>query len=240
LKQFSHGRSLIANRPLNLVGSSNRHDNDQVRTLYDRHARHIDAFFGRLTENSPYRRKVIARLNVALNSSVLDIACGIGSNFKIIESYLQNSGALVGIDISSESLKIAKRLVVKHKWSNVHLLNTSITEYRPKKRFDAILCTFALEIIPEFEAAIDNIFELLTPGGWFAMLGMKKSSIAPYSGLNTIAEWVLRRTCIDLNRDLVRSIKSSAQVHSYEECFLGFYYILSACRQNSHPMDPQG
>jgi ubiquinone/menaquinone biosynthesis C-methylase UbiE len=191
----------------------------------------MEALFGRVTENSPYRRKAIARLNVGLNSSVLDVACGTGSNFKIIESYLRNSGTLVGIDISSESLRMAKRLVAKHNWTNVHLLNRSITEYRPRRRFDAILCTFALEIIPEYKAAVDKIFELLACDGRFAMLGMKKSSAMSHAGLNTLFEWALGKACIDLNRDLVRYIESRAKVQSYEECFLGFYYVLSACRQ---------
>jgi ubiquinone/menaquinone biosynthesis C-methylase UbiE len=231
LRVFCYEKPLIALRFLEGTSTSlnrARPLNRQVRSLYDRHAKRIDALLGRLTENSPYRRKAIARLNVALNSSVLDVACGIGSNFKIIESYLQDSGTLVGIDISSESLKIAKRLVAKHNWTNVELLNTGITEYRPKKQFDAILCTFALEIIPEYEEAIDNMFKLLAPDGRFAMLGIKTSSIPPYSGLNAIVDWVLRKACIDLNRNLVRSIKSRAKVQSYEECFLGFYYVLSA------------
>ena len=148
-------------------------ENGQVESIYDRYAKHIHVLFGGVTESLPYRRKAIARLNIAQNSSVLDVACGIGSNFRIIEGYLRDTGTLVGIDISSESLKIAKKMVAKHNWTNVQLVNTNITEYRPKKRFDAILCTFALEIITDYRSAIDNIFELLTPNGRFVMLGMK-------------------------------------------------------------------
>lgn len=91
-----------------------RLENDKVKSLYDKAARfplllYLDALFGRATENSIYRKKAIASLRITANSTVLDVACGIGFNFKLIESYLQNSGKLVGIDISSESLKIAKR-----------------------------------------------------------------------------------------------------------------------------------
>lgn len=192
----------------------------------------MDALFGKVTPNSPYRRKAIARLNVTVNSSVLDVACGIGSNFKLIESYLGNSGTIVGVDISSESLTIARKLVAKNKWTNVRLLNRSITEYQPKRRFDAILCTFALEIISEYQAAIDNMFELLKPDGRFAVLGLKKSSTMPYAGLNALVKWVLDKACVDLDRGLVRYIQSRSKVNSYEECFLGFYYVLSASRQD--------
>jgi ubiquinone/menaquinone biosynthesis C-methylase UbiE len=223
-------------RPSIALGPLKREDS-QVKSLYDRHAKHIHVLFGGVTENLPYRRKAIARLNVAPNSSVLDVACGIGSNFKIIEGYLRNSGTLVGIDISSESLKIAKKLVAKRNWTNVQLVNTSITEYRPKKRFDAILCTFALEIIADYRAAIDNMFQLLTPNGRFAMLGMKSSSLVPYTGLNSLVQRVWRKAGIDTDRDLVGRIELGGNVRSYEECLLGFYYVLSASRQNTCSAD---
>jgi ubiquinone/menaquinone biosynthesis C-methylase UbiE len=205
-----------------------RCDDEQIRTLYDRYAKPIDAMLGRATENSPYRKKAVARLDLTPNSSVLDAACGTGSNFKIIESYLQNYGTLIGIDISSKSLETAARLVAERKWTNVHLLNASIGDYKPRTRFDAILCTFALEIAAEYEKAIDNLIQLLKPSGRFAILGIKKSSASPFRGLNPFVKRVLRKACIDLERDLPRCLESRAEVLSYEECFLGFYYVLSA------------
>ncbi|MHA1580668.1 MAG: hypothetical protein ACTSUQ_13720 [Candidatus Freyarchaeota archaeon] len=82
----------------------------EVKQLYNRFQRFsMDALFGRATENSIYRKKAIASPKLTTNSTVLDGACGVGFNFKIIESYLKNSGKLAGIDISFESLKFAKR-----------------------------------------------------------------------------------------------------------------------------------
>jgi ubiquinone/menaquinone biosynthesis C-methylase UbiE len=202
--------------------------NEQIRALYDRYAKPIDALLGRATENSPYRKKAVARLDLTSSSSVLDAACGTGSNFKIIESYLQNHGTLVGIDISSKSLETAARLVAERKWKNVRLLNASIVDYKPATRFDAILCTFALEIATEYEKAVDNLLHLLKPNGRFAILGIKKSSAATYRGLNPFVKRALQKACIDLDRDLPKYLKPRAKMLSYEECFLGFYYIVSA------------
>ena len=88
-------------------------NNYDIKLLYDWVARfplflYLNALFGRSTENSIYRKKVIASLKLTPNSTVLDVACGIGFNFKILESYLQNSGKIIGIDIFFESLKVAK------------------------------------------------------------------------------------------------------------------------------------
>ncbi|MFB0561419.1 MAG: class I SAM-dependent methyltransferase [Candidatus Lokiarchaeia archaeon] len=210
-------------------------ENDEVKSWYDKAARfpvgiYLDALFGRSTENSIYRKKAIASLNLNTNSTVLDVACGIGFNFKIIESYLQNGGKLVGVDISSESLKAAKRLIAKRKWTNIELVNMRITDYEPEILFDAILCTLALEIIPDYREAIDKIFNLLKPKGRFAMIGMKLSSQTPYKILNPYFGWLDRKTGIDVHRDIIPHIESKFKIDYYEECFLGYYYLLSASK----------
>ena len=211
-------------------------DDGKVKSLYDKYAKiplflYLDALFGRSTENSIYRKRAIASLKLTPNSIVLDVACGIGFNFKILESYLQNSGKIVGIDISLESLKIAKKRIAKHRWTNIELMNMSITDYEPRIRFDAILCTFAMEIIPDYKAAFDKIFNLLKPKGRFAMIGMKLSSKTPYKFLNPFFEWLSREGGIDIHRNIVADIKSKFnKIDYYEECFFGFYYILSTSK----------
>ncbi len=202
--------------------------------LYDKYARYpsllyLDALFGRVTENSVYRKRAISFLGLTTESTVLDVACGIGFNFKIIEGYLKNNGKLVGIDISSESLKAAKRRIAKHKWTNVELVNMSITDYEPRIFFDAVLCTFALEMISDYKAAIDKMFSLLKPQGRFAMIGMKHSS--RYKLLNLLFEWFYREGGIDVHRDIVPCIKSKFnRIDYYEECYFGSYYILSTSK----------
>lgn len=95
-------------------------DNDAIRSLYNKIATsslfvYLDALFGRATENSICRKKAIASLNLTDNSIVLDVACGTGLNFKIIESYLGNDGRLVGVDLSPGMLKLAERQIIKRK-----------------------------------------------------------------------------------------------------------------------------
>ena len=205
----------------------------EVKQLYDRSARfpaflYLDALFGRATENSIYRKKAIAFLKLTTNSTVLDVACGIGFNFKIIESYLKNSGKLVGVDISPESLKFARRRIAKHKWTNIELVNASITDYEPETIFDAALCTFAMEVIPDYKGAIDRIFNLLKPGGRFAMIGMKLSTRTPYRLFNPIVDWFNRTGGIDTHRDIASHIETKfKKIDYYEECFFGYYYILA-------------
>jgi ubiquinone/menaquinone biosynthesis C-methylase UbiE len=190
-----------------------------------------DALFSRTTENSIYRKKAIASLNLTGNSVILDVACGTGLNFKIIESYLRNGGRLVGVDFSPETLKVARNQIAKHKWTNIELVNMRITDYEPAILFDASLCTFALETMPDYKIAVNKIFHLLKPQGKFAMIGVKVSSRMPYKLGNAFMEWFSRKFGgIDVHRDVSAYVKSKCSKTNYEECFGGFYYILSTSK----------
>lgn len=209
---------------------------EEVKSLYNKAANHtlfmqLDAFFGRSTENSIYRKMAIIRLNLDTNSTVLDVACGIGYNFKIIQSYLQNRGKFVAVDISSKSLEVANGKIKKHKWANMELVNNNISDYKPNFFFDAILCTYAMEIIPDYKKAIDTIYNLLKPKGRFAMIGMMLSSEFPYRFLNLFFKPLYISGGIDINRDTITYIKSKFnKIEYYEECYFGFCYILSAIK----------
>ena len=210
-------------------------EDEIVKQRYDKLAKimlfyYLNMVVGRTTENSIYRKKAIGLLGLNNNSIILDAACGTGYNFKIIERYLGKTGKLVGIDISSESLKFAKGLALKNNWNNIELLNMGITDYEPKFLYDAVLCTYAKEIIPNFESAIDMTYNLLQPNGIFSMIGMKLSSQVPYKYMNFFLRQIYKIWGVDVSRDIIGYVKSRFKITHYEECFFGFYYILSGIK----------
>ncbi len=215
-------------------------DNEAIRALYDRFCRtplapllwELDGLGGRATEHSIYRKRAIASLNLSGDSVVLDAACGPGLNFKVLESYLGDNGRLVGVDLAPAGLEMARKKAQRQGWTNIELVNASVVDYEPEFLFDAALCTFALEIMPEYEAAIDKMFSLLKPQGRFAMIGMKRTTRKPYTLLNPVMAWGSRLGAIDLSRDAAGYIRSKCATVDYEECYGGFYYILSASRSD--------
>ncbi len=212
-----------------------KREDELVKLRYDKLA-NIMAFYylnmiaGRTTDNSIYRKKAISLLDLKYNSIILDAACGTGYNFKIIERYLGKDSKLVGIDVSSESLKFAKALSHKNNWNNLEVINKSVTDYKPKFLYDAVLCTYAKEIIPDFKSAIDKIHNLLKTNGRFSMIGMKLSSQVPYNHMNFLLKRVYKIWGVDVNRDIIGYVKSRFKIDHYEERFFGFYYILSGTK----------
>jgi len=209
---------------------------EKIALIYDKAAKYtafyeLDALFGKVRENSIYRRRTIATLNINQNYKVLDVACGIGLNFKIIESYLKNTGLLVGIDISKESLKVANSKVKKYNWKNVKLINDDIVNYDFNFNFDVILCTLALTIIPKYKETIDKIYSLLKPKGRFAILDMKLPSGFIFKPINPMIKQFYYNTGIKIDRDLKSYVQSKFdKIIYYEECFYGNYYIITALK----------
>ena len=208
-------------------------DNHTVRALYDRSVRiplywEIDALASRATAHSVYRKRAIAALGLTAGARVLDAACGTGLNFPIIQSYLRATGKLVGVDLSAGVLRVAQRRVRRHDWRNVGLVQANMGEFAPGPCFDAALCTLALCIIPDYRATIDAMLALLKPDGRLAVLGMKMTTRRPYTLLAPVMRWFGKLGGIDWERDVVAAIRSRCPDATYEECFGGYYYVLSA------------
>ena len=216
-----------------IMRKEEKNDIERIKYIYDKAAinpitYYLDAFFGMTTQNSLYRKIAIANLDLKENNVVLDLACGTGYNFKIIEKYLKNTGKLIGIDISTQSLMAAKKRAKKHGWTNIELVNIDFTKYEPNQPINAILTTLALEIIPDYKTAIDKIHELLLPKGRFSMIGMKLNNKVLFKPLNIFLEKISRSVYIDYNRDILKYIKSKfGKIDFFKEFNSGYFYILT-------------
>jgi len=207
-------------------------DNKKVKDLFDEYSDnlafwYLDALFSRATINSRYRKNAIKFLDLKPNSALLDVACGTGFNFKIIESFLKNEGKIVGLDISPKSLEFAKGRVIKHNWTNIKLISSNIGDYDPAIQFDAAICTFAISIIPDYVDMIDKIYDLLKLNGRFAIIGMKLSFKYPFKLLSPYMDNYYLKWGINVHRPLIKYIKTkSFKIEYYKDCHFGFEYIL--------------
>jgi len=207
--------------------------NAQIKAMYDWFSDHpwfweIDAVTCRVTEDSPYRARAIQFLDLTPEARVLDVACGTGLNFKLLQGYLQNRGKLVGVELSEKTLQLAHRRVKKHGWTNVELVEQNAADFESDAQFDAALCTFAIEIIPPYRETLDAMLRVVKPGGRIAFIGLKDSSHHVFRKLNPIFRWVsVLIGGIDMDRNVRAYLHTHSREVAFEECFGGFYYILA-------------
>lgn len=117
------------------------------------------------------RRQAVARLELRPNSQVLEVGCGTGLSFRYMLEYLDPArGRLVGVDFSRAMLRQADKRRAARNWQNVELVEADASHLDLRRRFDGILFTYSLTMIPNWRAAIERAYEHLRPGGRLVVL----------------------------------------------------------------------
>jgi ubiquinone/menaquinone biosynthesis C-methylase UbiE len=133
-------------------------DAKRIKTIYSGlTARHYDLpishFFGK------YKKMAFNESSLKSGDRVLVFCCGTGLDFSYILKKIGSDGKIVGVDFSSEMLKIAEKRVKRKKWENVDLIEADITKLEGSfdEKFDVGVCTLGMSIIPEYETAYNNL-----------------------------------------------------------------------------------
>jgi len=97
------------------------------------------------------------------NKRMLDLGCGYG--WHCIYAMEHGASSVVGIDISSKMLEVARE---KTHFSQVeyHCLAMEDVEF-PDKNFDIILSSLAFHYVQSFESIVQKIYRFLKPNGTF-------------------------------------------------------------------------
>ena len=149
------------------------------------------------------RLRAVRALGLRPGDTVVDIACGTGLNFPLLEKVVGPDGRIVGVDLTDAMLARARDRVETNGWSNISLVQADAAEFSFPDKVDAILSTYALtqvpkcaEVIVHGAAALSGggrwvILDLKVPGNtprWLAQVGT--ATVRPFAAID---EWMLRR-----------------------------------------------
>lgn len=109
--------------------------------------------------------------------TVLDLACGAGLNFPHIVGRVGPRGRIVGVDFTRAMLRQARRKADRRRWDGVTLVEADAASLPlAGDSCDAVLCSYALIVIPDYRRAITEAVRVLKPGGRLVLLEPKRGS----------------------------------------------------------------
>jgi ubiquinone/menaquinone biosynthesis C-methylase UbiE len=190
----------------------------RIARRYDRAVRLFPLFGVRIGH---YRREAIRALNVSAGATVVELGCGTGLNFPLLQEVVGPSGRIIGVDLSREMLHQARRRVVQHGWPNVDLCQNDLAEYSFPPDVDGVLSTFAITLSPEYDAVIQRAARALCAGGRMVVVDFKRADSWPV-WLLQLAAWLNRSFAVTLDlgerhpwESIARHMKPTEISHYY-------------------------
>lgn len=114
--------------------------------------------------------KYLRQAGLKNNMKVLEIGCGIGTVSHLILQFLKK-GHFVGVDISSESIEMARQFNAK--FSNCEFVVSDMSDFKHSLCFDAIVLPDVLEHIPvEQHLALFTLLKAYTHSNSFILINI--------------------------------------------------------------------
>jgi ubiquinone/menaquinone biosynthesis C-methylase UbiE len=195
-----------------------------VRDTYSKWAPHYDATHA---SGMPKRHEARLALGIRPGERVLDLACGTGLNLVHLRELVGDTGQVVGVDLTPAMLDVARERIATNGWSNVEVSEADAAALPfPDGSFDRAICTYAMNVIPDYVRAIEEVERVLKPGGRFVdlELGLTLKRLPRWlrSVSHPCAVDVTHQTLDELRRVFVR-----VDVRRY---WLGLFFVAVATK----------
>jgi ubiquinone/menaquinone biosynthesis C-methylase UbiE len=165
---------------------------EEIRDVYRKRARNYD-FTVQLYHllgfrMGFYRERAVEALHLKAGDTVVDIACGTGANFSLLQEKIGPNGRIVGVDFTDAMLNNAQERIAENQWRNVELVRSDVAAYQFP--VDGVISTFAIIYVPEFDEVIRNGSNSLSAQGRFVVLDFK----VPSGWISRLAPFLLFAT----------------------------------------------
>ena len=186
------------------------------------------------------RLQAVRALRLRPGATVVDLACGTGLNFALLQQAVGPRGRIIGADLTDAMLDRARERVKASGWDNVTLIQADAAAYDFPAGADAILSTYALTQVPECAEVIASGTKALVPGGRWAVLDLKIPASTPawltHLGTATVRPFA----AIDqwISRQPWQTIRAAMQEQltdfTWTELFLGSAFLAAGSSPSGH------
>ncbi|MBX3020064.1 MAG: methyltransferase domain-containing protein [Bdellovibrionales bacterium] len=139
---------------------------DSVKKAYRRYARYYDLVFGAVFH--PGRRTAIEHLHCRAGDRILEVGVGTGLSLAMYPQEVK----VVGIDLSGDMLKLAKKRIEDEPLPQVEALLQMDAQQMsfPDNSFDSVVAMYVASVVPDARKLVDEIRRVCKPGGKIVFL----------------------------------------------------------------------
>lgn len=180
-----------------------------------------------------YRRLTIDRLQLEPGDYVVEIGCGTGLNFGLVQDRIGPTGRLIGVDLTDAMLDQARTRVGREGWENVELIHEDAAQYVFPENLDGIYSTFALSLIPEAPKIIRRSAASLKSDGRWSLLDFEIPGKWPEGLVNAMLfiikpftpteDWMSRKPWPEIQAAMEDALEQPEK----ESFYLGMTYLMS-------------
>jgi SAM-dependent methyltransferase len=119
-----------------------------------------------------WRRRAVELLDLRRGDVVLDVGCGTGLCFDVLQEHIGPGGKVVGIDASTAMLDLARSRVAENGWHNVVLIEAAAEDASVPFPVDAVLFCAVHDVL-QSPVALSTVLSCARPGARVAAVGGK-------------------------------------------------------------------
>jgi ubiquinone/menaquinone biosynthesis C-methylase UbiE len=145
---------------------------------YDRHMRRF----------ARWQRMAVERLALRPGEAVIDVGCGTGIVFPLLEAAVGATGRIIGIELSPDMASQARERVARQDWDNVSVIEAAVESAKIDGIADAALFSFTHDVL-QSPTAVANVVAHLKPGARVSSVGAKLAG-----GWSPVVNFFVRRS----------------------------------------------
>jgi ubiquinone/menaquinone biosynthesis C-methylase UbiE len=186
------------------------------------------------------RLRAVRALGLRPGDTVVDMACGTGLNFALLQGMVGPGGQIIGVDLTDAMLARAQDRVKANGWGNVSLVQSDAAGFGFPAGVSAILSTYAMTQVPGCAEAIAHgagalagggrwvVLDLKVPGNtprWLAQLGT--ATVRPFAAID---EWMMRRPWETIRAAMAEELADL----SWTDLFFGTAFLAAGSARPGH------
>jgi S-adenosylmethionine:diacylglycerol 3-amino-3-carboxypropyl transferase/ubiquinone/menaquinone biosynthesis C-methylase UbiE len=197
--------------------------NEQLESFYKDQCDNYDAYRQRFLHG---KHEVMSVFPLIQNKTVLDIGGATGFNFEYIKDDLKIYKQITILDLCKSLLDVADARIQTNGWTNVKTCHKDVMTYESQsehsktEKYDIIMISYTLTMIPDWKLILDKIHELLEDDGYFV--------ITDFTVDDNDSFWkkVFATDKVYPNREHVKYIRDLFRQEKYfKEDYGGFPYV---------------